>query len=399
MPIMSRKTYEQSPTIPKEMKDKFQALTELSDDFCKKYLNEDYAILARRAFLHLCNEKQNSVARGRADIWVCAVLYALGQNNFLGDKATAPYMSMEDLCKKCGVSQSTAMNKSRLVRDTLEMDFFNAEWMLPDIIEDSIQFWLVPVNGLLVDARNLPRDMQETAFEQGLIPYIHTDNEREEPEEAERCRLLDAYRHLRDINRKLQSKVLKRAIKNGSVMDFARRLGLVKEAGKNNPIVMATEETVIPAFDLALYTLSTDGLSEVQHYAKKTRGKLKAEESKVLRAMESTRFSVFRVAGKHKSAGVVLIDLLNGGEIWLMDRGLEMSAERGTVIALRIFRPDEFWMTTGVFAPLNWPDKDCTEFLKQNDRSTYAFDVLEENIYRSYIAEEGEEEEEFLLAG
>jgi hypothetical protein len=32
--------------------------------------------------------------------------------------------------------------------------------------------WMAEVNGLLVDLRDMPREVQEISFEDGLIPYI-----------------------------------------------------------------------------------------------------------------------------------------------------------------------------------------------------------------------------------
>jgi hypothetical protein len=32
--------------------------------------------------------------------------------------------------------------------------------------------WLIQVNGLIVDARHMPRGVQEEAFRLGLIPYL-----------------------------------------------------------------------------------------------------------------------------------------------------------------------------------------------------------------------------------
>jgi hypothetical protein len=42
---------------------------------------------------------------------------------------------------------------------------------------------MIQVNGLIVDARHLPRDIQEEAYRKGLIPYIpgdRADNSTEE---------------------------------------------------------------------------------------------------------------------------------------------------------------------------------------------------------------------------
>ena len=32
--------------------------------------------------------------------------------------------------------------------------------------------WMVMVNGMIVDIRTMPRELQEAAFEKGLIPYL-----------------------------------------------------------------------------------------------------------------------------------------------------------------------------------------------------------------------------------
>ena len=37
--------------------------------------------------------------------------------------------------------------------------------------------WMAEVNGYLVDLRHMPREVQEIAFEKGMIPYIPDDRE------------------------------------------------------------------------------------------------------------------------------------------------------------------------------------------------------------------------------
>jgi len=38
--------------------------------------------------------------------------------------------------------------------------------------------WMVQINGFIVDARHLKRDIQEEALRMGLIPYIPTKTDR-----------------------------------------------------------------------------------------------------------------------------------------------------------------------------------------------------------------------------
>ena len=41
--------------------------------------------------------------------------------------------------------------------------------------------WMVEVNGFLVDLRHVSRELQEVAFEKGLIPYIPADRQQITP--------------------------------------------------------------------------------------------------------------------------------------------------------------------------------------------------------------------------
>jgi Domain of unknown function (DUF6398) len=103
----------------------------------------------------------------------CAVLYALGQVNFLSDKSTTPYMAMTELCARFGIAPSTGGNKAKLVRKALGIRQFNHKWTLPSRLADSSLPWLIAVDGLVVDARRLPVAIQEVAVQKGLIPYLN----------------------------------------------------------------------------------------------------------------------------------------------------------------------------------------------------------------------------------
>ena len=43
--------------------------------------------------------------------------------------------------------------------------------------------WMIQLNGLITDARHLPRDIQKEAFRKGLIPYIPADQANEPDDE------------------------------------------------------------------------------------------------------------------------------------------------------------------------------------------------------------------------
>ena len=50
-------------------------------------------------------------------------------------------------------------------------------WTLPSLRDQNPLTWMAEVNGLLVDLRQMPREVQEIAFEKGMIPYIPVERE------------------------------------------------------------------------------------------------------------------------------------------------------------------------------------------------------------------------------
>ncbi len=165
----------QSERVPKKMRARFDEIVTLTDRVCKEHLDEEYAQLARYATAALCRKRSSPLASGRADIWACGIVYALGTVNFLFDKSQDPHMSADELCAAFGVRKRSGANKARIVRDALGMFQMDPNWCLPSQMDDNPVAWMIMVNGLIVDARSLPREIQEVAYEKGLIPYIPGD--------------------------------------------------------------------------------------------------------------------------------------------------------------------------------------------------------------------------------
>ena len=46
------------------------------------------------------------------------------------------------------------------------------EWSLRIRVDQNPMVWMIQVNGFMVDARSLKREIQEEALRKGLIPYI-----------------------------------------------------------------------------------------------------------------------------------------------------------------------------------------------------------------------------------
>ena len=166
---------QQSESVPKTVEPFFQTIIKLTDAVCARHLNGEYASLARSLAAALARKRPSPILRGNPEIWACGILYALGSVNFLFDKSQSPHMRADELCAAFGVSQSSGSNKAKQIRDMLKMYQMDPNWCLPSMIDENPLVWILQVNGLMVDVRHMPREVQEIAYQKGLIPYIPAD--------------------------------------------------------------------------------------------------------------------------------------------------------------------------------------------------------------------------------
>jgi len=161
-----------SQNVPKEMQERFDEITQLTDAFSREYLNDEYAQLCRELTATLCRKRPSPLIRGKANTWACGIIHALGMVNFLYDSSQTPHVPTRKIWEYFGISSSTAQSKSKQIRDLLNISQFDPDWTLPSMMEKNPLAWMIQVNGLIVDARHMPREIQMEAFLKGLIPYV-----------------------------------------------------------------------------------------------------------------------------------------------------------------------------------------------------------------------------------
>lgn len=164
-----------SLSVPEAMKPHYNPIKGLIESYCQQYLDDEYAKLSLAATAALCRKRPSPLVSGNVNTWACGVIYAIGFVNFLFDKSFAPFVTADELSTAFGISKSTAGNKSKQIRDLLKMHQFDHRWYLPSRLANSPMAWMITCNGFIVDARELPREIQVLAYEKMLIPYIHAD--------------------------------------------------------------------------------------------------------------------------------------------------------------------------------------------------------------------------------
>src|ERR1051325_11549353 len=123
-----------SASVPQSMQATYDAITGLTDAFCREHLNEDYGELAQRMTAALCRKRPSPLASGQLRTWAAGIVYVLGQINFLTDPATQPFMTTADVCAKFGVDQSAVSAKARVIDQALDTGHMNPEWLLPSML-------------------------------------------------------------------------------------------------------------------------------------------------------------------------------------------------------------------------------------------------------------------------
>jgi len=161
-----------SKEVPKGMQHIYSSITKITDDFSKKYLNEEYTEFIQYAAAELCRKRPSPLSKGKLNIWACAITHAIGFVNFLDDSSQTPHIPASKLYAAFGVNPSTGQTKSKQVRDLLKMSQFDINWTLPSRTETNPEAWLIKLNGFIVDVRTQPKEVQEIAYEKGLIPYL-----------------------------------------------------------------------------------------------------------------------------------------------------------------------------------------------------------------------------------
>lgn len=158
--------------VPARMRERFDDIVGRTDAVAAAHLDAEYADLCRRMAAVLARRRPSPLERGRAQTWAAGLLYAAGWVNFLTDPSQQPHMTTAALARATGVGQSTIAAAFQTIRDALDLVRLDPEWTRPSKLMDNPLAWLVLVDGLPVDLRDAPREVQEAAFRRGLIPFV-----------------------------------------------------------------------------------------------------------------------------------------------------------------------------------------------------------------------------------
>jgi hypothetical protein len=160
------------PPMKEETADVLRVISGLVERFCHEHLTDEYAELCRKLAEKLGRKRPSPLLSGNPNTWACGIVRTIGWVNFLDDKSQTPHMKLTAIDKAFGVGESTGQGKSMLIRKMFKIRPMDPAWSLRSRMDQNPMAWMIQVNGFLVDARFLKREIQEEALRKGLIPYI-----------------------------------------------------------------------------------------------------------------------------------------------------------------------------------------------------------------------------------
>ncbi|HXL58103.1 MAG TPA: DUF6398 domain-containing protein [Chitinophagaceae bacterium] len=143
-----------------KIQERQQQILDLIRDFCSKKLDEKYFQLAERLTQKLARKRNVPFVTGQIEVWAVAIIHALGTINFLFDKASTPYASVDEINKYFGTNKTTTGNKSKQIRDLLKLDKWDNEFSTKRMSDSNPFANLVMVDGLIVPLETLPEQYQ-----------------------------------------------------------------------------------------------------------------------------------------------------------------------------------------------------------------------------------------------
>jgi len=141
--------------------EKQEEIIQLTRNFCEEKLDEEWAMLAEKLVRKLGRKRNVPFVSGQTAIWAVAVIHALGTINFLFDKASKPYTTVEELNNFFGTKKTTTGNKSREIRDLLNLGYWDNEFSTNRMSGSNPYAEMVMVDGLITPISMLPEEFQQ----------------------------------------------------------------------------------------------------------------------------------------------------------------------------------------------------------------------------------------------
>jgi hypothetical protein len=146
-----------------QIQEKQAQILGLIKQFCSAKLNDEYYEISEQLVKKLGRKRNVPFMTGQLEIWAVAVIHTIGTVNFLFDRASEPYASLDDINDFFGTKKTTTSGKSKVIRDLLKIKQFDNEFATKEMKASNPFNNYVMVNGFFTPISALPEHLQEVA--------------------------------------------------------------------------------------------------------------------------------------------------------------------------------------------------------------------------------------------
>ena len=156
----------------------------LIGDFCRTRIDGEYASLCEKMIDKMSRKRYVPFFSGRKETWAAAIVYSIGQINFLFDSSFKPFIEGAEICSHFNVSRSTVTNKAKQIRDMFKMGYFNDEFSTERSIESNpMKNYVMLKNGLIVTTDQL----KDIILDQAIARLKEEEEDLEETSIPKEC--------------------------------------------------------------------------------------------------------------------------------------------------------------------------------------------------------------------
>ena len=109
---------------------------------------------------------------GKIEIWSAAVIHALGTIDFLFDKSFDPYTTVDEINVFFGTNKSSTGQKSKVIRDLLNLGYFDSEFSTQRAKQNNPFDKLTMVNGFFVFKDSLAKAPPQASLLKVIPPKV-----------------------------------------------------------------------------------------------------------------------------------------------------------------------------------------------------------------------------------
>ena len=144
---------------------KEKELLKMVDDFSNIHLDEECSILCSNLVKKLGRKREVPFKRGKLTIWASAVIHTISHINFLFDEKFTPHITLDDISEYFNTNKSTVGSKSKFIRDSLKIKFFDFEFTQRKLLVEYLESAFIESD----DGELLPLEIFEKEFQKRVI--------------------------------------------------------------------------------------------------------------------------------------------------------------------------------------------------------------------------------------